>query len=312
MSVPLFSPKPLRPLRRDGRLVNALSVDVEDWFQVQALAPVVDRGDWSSLERRVETSTDRILALFDGAGVRATFFTLGWVAERHPALVRRIVAAGHELASHGSEHRRADEQDRASFRDDVRRSKRVLEDVGGVEVKGYRAPTFSIGPANLWAFDVLAEEGYAYSSSVYPVRHDLYGMPEAPRFPFHTGAGLLEEYPITTLRWGGRNLPCGGGGFFRLLPYAVSRAAIARVNAAEGRAAIFYFHPWEVDPGQPRLGGLPARSRLRHYLNLHRTEARLARLLADFAWDRMDVVFQGESDAASRARSERSGRPGLG
>ncbi|MBC7950480.1 MAG: DUF3473 domain-containing protein [Rhodospirillaceae bacterium] len=280
------------PLRRDGRMVNAMSVDVEDWFQVQALAGAIDRSEWDSQLRRVEANTDRILDLFSRAGIHATFFTLGWVAERHPALVRRIVAGGHELASHGSEHRRADDQGRDGFRHDIRRAKALLEDLGGVEVRGYRAPTFSIGAANLWAFEVLAEEGYAYSSSVYPVRHDYYGMPSAPRFAFQPGPGGFVEYPVTTLRLGSRNLPCGGGGFFRLLPYALSRAAIARVNRIDDRPAIFYFHPWEIDAGQPRVSGLPAKARFRHYLNLHRTESRLERLVRDFAWDRMDSVFQ--------------------
>lgn len=287
-----FPRKAMAPACREGRIVNAMSVDVEDWFQVQALAGAVERGSWDSQPCRVERNTELILELFEEHGLRATFFTLGWVAKRCPALVRRIVAGGHELASHGSEHRRADEQSPFGFREDIRRAKCELEDAGGVAVKGYRAPTFSIGPRNLWAFKVLAEEGYAYSSSVYPVRHDLYGMPDAPRFAFFPPGGEgLEEYPVTTLRVMGRNFPCGGGGFFRLLPYAVTRAAIQRVNTADRRAAIFYFHPWEVDPGQPRLPGLPLKSRFRHYLNLDRTEQRLRRLVADFAWDRMDRVF---------------------
>ena len=190
---------------------------------------------------------------------------------------------------------RADEQSQAEFRQDVGRSKRSLEDIGGVAVRGYRAPTFSIGAGNPWAFDVLAEEGYAYSSSVYPVHHDLYGQPDAPRMPFHPShAHGLEEYPITTIRLGGRNLPCGGGGFFRLLPYVVSRAAIAHINRAEARPAIFYVHPWEIDPGQPRVSGLPLKAQWRHTLNLDRTEARLRRLAADFAWDRLDRVFLEE------------------
>lgn len=288
-----FRPKTLEPLRRNGKLVNAMSVDVEDYFQVQALAGAIRREDWDQQPRRVEANTDRILELFAGHGVKATFFTLGWIAERHPSLVRRIVAEGHELASHGSEHRRVDEQDAEAFGEDIRRSKGTLEDIAGIAVRGYRAPTFSIGRRNLWAFDILAAEGYAYSSSVYPVRHDYYGMPEAPRFAFFPLDGQsLEEYPITTLRLGDRNLPCGGGGFFRLLPYVMSRAAIARVNRTDRRPAIFYFHPWEVDPGQPRVKPLGFKSRFRHYLNLGKTAGRLERLMADFAWDRMDRVFR--------------------
>lgn len=287
-----FREKSPAPVLKHERIVNAMSVDVEDWFQVQALAGAIDRSGWEAQPRRVEANTDAVLELFDGAGIHATFFTLGWVAERHPALIRRIIAAGHELASHGSEHRRADDVAPEHFRHDIRNAKHALEDIGGVEIKGYRAPTFSISHRNLWAFQVLAEEGYAYSSSVYPLRHDYYGMPSAPRFAFLPLVGdALEEYPITTLRVGARNLPCGGGGFFRLLPYAVSKAAIAHVNRVDRQPAIFYFHPWEIDVGQPRVRGLPLKSRFRHYLNIHRTAARLARLAGDFPWDRMDRVF---------------------
>lgn len=287
-----FSIKPLQPLERDGRLVNAMSVDVEDYFQVQALSGVFPHESWEKQPLRVENNTNRILDLFAEQKVTATFFTLGWVARHCPGLVRRIVADGHELASHGSEHRRADAQTADEFRQDVKASKALLEDIGGVVVRGYRAPTFSIGEQNLWAFDVLAEEGYAYSSSIYPVKRDFYGMPDAPRFAFFPRPGkAIEEYPITTLRLGQRNFPGGGGGFFRLLPYALSRAAIAHVNATDHLPCIFYFHPWEIDPQQPRPAGLPFKSRFRHYINLDRTEARLRRLVRDFAWDRMDRVF---------------------
>jgi polysaccharide deacetylase family protein (PEP-CTERM system associated) len=285
-----FRDKTVSVSRRQGRVVNAMSVDVEEFFHAQALG--IPRADWDHQPSRVEAATDAVLATFAGHGVRATFFVLAWVAERHRALIRRIAAAGHELASHGTEHARVDTQGPEAFRQDVRRSKRVIEDVGGTKVVGFRAPTFSIGRDSLWAFDILAEEGYAYSSSVYPVRRDYYGMPEAPRGPFlPSPRTAIEEYPITTLTLAGRTLPCGGGGFFRLLPYAISRAAIARVNA-EGRPAIFYLHPWELDPGQPRIPGLPLKSRLRHTLNLSRTAARLERLAGDFAWDRMDAVFR--------------------
>lgn len=287
-----FALKNIDSLRRGGRVVNAMSVDVEDYFQVQAMGGRFHPDNWDDQPRRVEANTDRILNLFAAHGVTATFFTLGWVAERHKRLVRRIVEAGHELASHGSRHERADAQTPESFRNDVRRSKALLEDIGGAPVLGYRAPTFSIGPANLWAFDILAEEGYAYSSSVYPIRHDYYGMPNAPRFAFYPkGEGGIEEYPVTTVRIGERNLPCGGGGFFRLLPYELSRMAMRRVNRDDGKPCIFYFHPWEVDPDQPRVPDLPVKSRFRHYTNLGRMEGRLGRLLRDFAWDRMDRVF---------------------
>ncbi len=277
--------------RRGVIAANAMSVDVEDYFQVSALAPHIERRTWDAMECRVERNIDCLLALFDSRGAKATFFTLSWIAERYPAMVRRVVEQGHELASHGQSHLRANEQSRADFRSDVEGARKLLEDIAAVAVKGYRAPSFSIGRANLWAFDCLAEAGYAYSSSVYPVRHDHYGMPEAPRFAFRTHNGLL-ELPITTTRLFARNFPAGGGGFFRLLPYRASRWAIERVNRVDRQPAIFYFHPWEIDPQQPRINGLSAKTRFRHYLNLHRTEARLSRLLADFRWDRIDRVFE--------------------
>lgn len=270
---------------------NAMTVDVEDWFQVQALAHCIRREDWPRLESRVEANVDAILAQFDAAGVRATFFTLGWVAERHPGMVRRIVAAGHELASHGWDHTRADGQDPPTFAADVRRARAVLENIGGVPVLGYRAATFSIGAGNQWAFAVLRDEGYRYSSSINPIRHDLYGMPDAPRTPFRPGDGALWEIPMTTVSLAGRNWPCSGGGYFRLLPYAAYRAALSRVNSRERQPGIFYFHPWEVDPGQPVVGNCGWKSRLRHYTNLSRMAAKLDRALHDFAWDRMDRVF---------------------
>jgi polysaccharide deacetylase family protein (PEP-CTERM system associated) len=247
------------------------------------------------MECRVERNIGRLLALFERRGARATFFTLSWIAERYPALVREILAAGHELASHGQSHLRASEQSRADFRSDVEGARKKLEDIGGVAVRGYRAPSFSIGRANLWAFECIAEAGYLYSSSVYPVRHDHYGMPDAPRFAYRAHNGLL-ELPITTTRVFARNLPAGGGGYFRLLPYRASRWAIERVNRVDRQPAIFYLHPWEIDPHQPRIGGVSAKTRFRHYLNLDRTESRLDRLLSDFRWDRIDRVF--EIDAA--------------
>ncbi len=280
-------------MRAPGSVVvrNAMTVDVEDYFQVQAFAQSISRADWDEMPRRVEANTDRILAQFERAGVTGTFFTLGWVAERHPALVRRIVAAGHELASHGYDHTRADAQDPPTFAADVRKAKRILEDTGGCAVVGYRAATFSIGRPNQWAFGVLAEQGYRYSSSVYPVKHDLYGMPEAPRVPFRPGAGPLWEIPMTTVRLLGRNLPCSGGGYFRLAPYALFRRGLGRVNRREGRPGIFYTHPWEIDPDQPRVADCGRMSRFRHYVNLGKTAARLDRLLRDFAWDRLDRVY---------------------
>jgi polysaccharide deacetylase family protein (PEP-CTERM system associated) len=279
------------------RILNAMSVDVEDWFQVQAFAGMIPRGDWDSLESRVVNNTVRVLDGMAAAGVRATFFTLGWVAERHPALVRRIVAEGHELASHGFGHELVHQIGETGFRADIRRARRVLEDTAGVPVVGYRAPTFSIGAQSTpWAHSVLAEEGYRYSSSVFPIRHDLYGSPDAPRGPYSPHPDGVVEVPMTTLRAFGRNLPCAGGGWFRLIPYPVFRAALRRVNKSEGRAGIFYFHPWEVDPGQPRMAQARRLSRFRHYTGLESMAGRVEQLLQDFAWGRMDQVFASAID----------------
>lgn len=274
-----------------ARLRNAMTCDVEDYFQVQAFAGHIARDSWDGIASRVERNTDRVLDLFAAHGVHATFFTLGWVAERHKGLIRRIVQAGHELASHGMEHRPVYSQSPEEFRADVRRTKALLEDTGGAAVTGYRAASFSITDKTFWAFDVLAEEGYRYSSSIYPVRHDLYGIPDAPRFAFQPTAGPLLEVPMSTVALFGRNLPCSGGGYFRLLPYAVSRWAFRHVNERDRRPSIFYFHPWEIDPDQPRQHAAPLKSRFRHYLNLHRMEDRLGMLLRDFAWDRMDRIY---------------------
>ena len=270
---------------------NAMSVDVEDYFQVSAFERYIARDDWDSQACRVERNVERILDLFERHDVSATFFTLGWVAERYPALVRRIVERGHELASHGMSHVRVTQQNQDAFRDDVTRTKALLEDVSGSPVIGYRAASYSIGAENLWALDVLRETGHRYSSSIYPIKPDLSGMPDAPRFGFRPFDDEFYEFPVTTVRIGGRNLPCGGGGWFRLVPYTGMRWAIRRVNDADCESAIFYFHPWEIDPGQPRQRGLDAKTRFRHYLNLDRMEYRLARLLADFSWGRMDDVL---------------------
>jgi polysaccharide deacetylase family protein (PEP-CTERM system associated) len=272
-------------------IVNAMTVDVEDYFQVEALSARFPRPGWDKVPRRVEANVDRLLGMFAAASANATFFTLGWIAERHPAMVRRIAAAGHELASHGYDHVRADRLSAAQFREDVRRSKRLIEDIGGQAVRGYRAPTFSIGPGNMWTYEILESEGFAYSSSLYPIRHDLYGAPMAPRFPFRPGDSRLWELPMSTRRLFGRNYPCAGGGYFRLLPYRVSRSNLHSVNRADQQPCIFYFHPWEIDAGQPRQRGLKPRSRFRHYTNLSAMPRRLDRLLRDFRWDRMDRVF---------------------
>lgn len=270
---------------------NAMSVDVEEYFQVAAFERQVRKDDWGAFPSRVEWNTGRVLDLFAAKGVRATFFVLGWVAERHPGLIRRIVAEGHELASHGYDHTRVIYMDQRVFREDVVRTRGILEDTGGVRVRGYRAPSYSIGAGNLWALDVLLETGHEYSSSIYPIRHDLYGMPEAPRFAFRVREQAILELPVTTVEWGGAKLPAGGGGFFRLLPYAAYRWALRRVNELDHQPGIFYFHPWEVDAAQPRIEHAPLKSRFRHYVNLDTMEARLARLLGDFSWGRVDDVF---------------------
>ena len=271
-------------------ITNALTIDVEDYFQVSALAPYIPRDQWDSRECRVERNVDRILQMLDERQTRATFFTLGWIAERYPHLVRRIVHGGHEVASHGYGHERASDLNAADFSADVGRAKKMLEDISGHEVKGYRAPSFSIGASNLWAFDCLERAGYRYSSSIYPIRHDHYGMPDAPRFAHRVRSGLL-ELPVTTARFFNRNWPASGGGYFRLLPYPLSRWLLQKVNELDRQAAIFYFHPWEIDAGQPRIPGISAKTRFRHYVNLQHTEGRLRRLLADFKWGRMDEVF---------------------
>jgi polysaccharide deacetylase family protein (PEP-CTERM system associated) len=271
-------------------ITNALTVDVEDYFQVSAFANQVARDRWDSMECRVERNVHRLLDLLNSKQAHATFFTLGWVAERYPALVRRIVADGHELASHGYGHQRVTDLSRAEFKDDVTRAKQLLEDIGGVEVTGYRAPSFSIGQSNLWALEVLLNSGHLYSSSIYPVKHDHYGSPDAPRFAYECQPGLL-EVPPTTVRVLDRNLPSSGGGYFRLLPYAWSRWMLRRVNSLDQQAAVFYLHPWEIDPDQPRIAGVGPKSRFRHYINIEKTEARLGRLLDDFRWGRMDQVF---------------------
>jgi polysaccharide deacetylase family protein (PEP-CTERM system associated) len=271
-------------------IVNALTIDVEDYFQVSAFAGHVQRSDWDAMPCRVERNIDRILTLLDESDVRATFFTLGWIAERYPDLIRRIAAGGHELASHGFSHLRATEQGRGEFLADIRLAKAVLEDISGTGISGSRAPSFSVGPGNVWAFDCISEAGYRYSSSVYPIRHDHYGVPDGQRFAHESSPGVL-ELPVATVRMFSKNWPAGGGGYFRLLPYFISRWSIRRINDVDRKPAMFYFHPWELDPDQPRVKGIRARTRFRHYLNLKRTEPRLRRLVADFRWDRVDRVF---------------------
>jgi polysaccharide deacetylase family protein (PEP-CTERM system associated) len=287
---------PLEQPPATGPIGNGLSVDVEAWFQVGAFEDVIGRDSWAGLADRVDRNVKEILALFDEAEVKATFFTLGWVAQRHGALLREIAAQGHELASHGWDHRRVFTMDRTEFADDIGRARKAIEDAAGARVTGYRAPSFSIDRRTPWAFMELAEQGYAYSSSVAPVHHDHYGWPEAPRFAFKPLPWApLVELPVTTALFGGKRLAAGGGGFFRVLPYAFSRWAIRQVNRREGRPAVFYFHPWEIDPGQPRVSGAPLRSRLRHYTKLAQMAPKLRQLVHEFAWGRMDVLAHREA-----------------
>ena len=286
-------------------ITNALTIDVEDYFQVSAFAPYIRRDEWETRECRVERNVQHILELLAERDVKATFFTLGWIAERYPQLVKQIVAGGHELASHGYGHERASDLSPAAFSSDITRAKHLLEDLAGAPVLGYRAPSFSIGTANLWAFDALAQAGYAYSSSIYPIAHDHYGMPDSPRFAYRVPSGLL-EVPVTTLRLMNRNLPSSGGGYFRLLPYALSRWMIGAVNRRDSQSAVFYFHPWEIDAGQPRVAGIDAKTRFRHYVNIPRMPARLRQLLADFHWGRMDQIFLGAGALSPASQARRS------
>ncbi len=274
-------------------IVNAMTIDVEDYFHVSAFDGVVPRTQWESLESRVVANTDRLLDIFNDYEVTGTFFVLGWVAERFPDLVRRIASMGHEIASHGYGHRLVYDQTRRAFREDVRRAKALLESASGRAVVGYRAPSYSITPRSLWALDILIEEGYQYDSSIFPIRHDRYGIPVSPRHPYalRRSGGTLIEAPASTATIGPLNLPVAGGGYFRILPYQWTQWGIRRVNHDEGRPVIFYLHPWEIDPGQPRLSA-GILSRFRHYRNLGDTEGRLRRLLNDFEFAPMSRVLQ--------------------
>ena len=275
-------------------ITNAMSVDVEDYFQVSAFEAYIAREDWDKLECRVESNTQKILELFEQQNIKSTFFTLYWVAKRYPELIRAIVDAGHELASHGMEHKRVTQQTPSQFRTDVTESKKRLEDISGQTVLGYRAASYSITSETYWALDILQQAGYQYSSSIYPIQHDLYGIPEAPRYPYKPFADSdFLEIPISTLQFAERNYPCGGGGYFRLFPYQLSRWAIQRLNAQQ-QSAVFYFHPWEIDPDQPRQHQLSVKTRFRHYLNLSKMQQRLSQLTTDFQWDTMQNVFLPE------------------
>ncbi len=279
--------------------LNALTVDVEDYFQVSAFAGLVPRSQWETFESRVCRNTDKLLAIFSEAGVHGTFFVLGWVAERFPALVRRIHDAGHELASHSYAHGLVYDATPEAFRADLRQARAAIQRATGVQVVGYRAPSYSVTERSLWALDVLVDEGYEYDSSIYPIRHDRYGIPGWPRHIHRVerSGGSIWELPGSTVRRAGINLPIGGGGYFRLLPYGWTRAGINRLNAVEGRSAVFYIHPWEVDPDQPRLLG-SALSRFRHYRNLDKTEGRLRQLLQEFPFGTVSQVLSAQGRAA--------------
>ncbi len=270
---------------------NAMTVDVEDYFQVSAFENYINKGNWNSLELRVEANVDRILSIFSDCNVSATFFMLGWIAERCPLMIKKIIASGHELASHGYSHVRIAQQQQSEFREDITRTKKILEDSGGVAIIGYRAASFSINERDHWAHTELEQAGFQYSSSIYPIRHDLYGVPDAPRFPYKPNDGELLEIPLTTMELPGFRIPCAGGGYFRLFPYSLSRWLIQRINSKEEKPCIFYFHPWELDIDQPRQKNLNIKTRFRHYNNIHRMENRLRKLVGDFKWDRMDRIF---------------------
>jgi polysaccharide deacetylase family protein (PEP-CTERM system associated) len=291
-------------------IVNAMTIDVEDYFHVSVFDGTLPRQRWDSLESRVCASTDRLLALFAESSVRSTFFVLGWVAERFPDLVRRIAAAGHEIASHGYAHRLIYDQTPGAFREDVRRAKQLLENASGAAVNGYRAPSYSVTPRSLWALDVLIEEGYRYDSSIFPIRHDRYGIPLSARAPYiiRRAAGALLEVPASTTRFGPLNLPVAGGGYFRILPYWWTRWGIRRLNRLERRPAVFYLHPWEIDHQQPRLGA-GRLGRFRHYRNLHATEQRLRSLLEDFRFDTVASMLARSAAAFASRDTEMMALP---
>ena len=294
-------------MKKQNSMCNAMSVDVEDYFQVSALEKHIEKSDWDNIPCRVEKNIERILALFETKEIKATFFTLGWIAERYPSMVKKIVENGHELASHGWEHIRVTQQGQDEFRQDITRTKHFLEDLSGKQIKGYRAASYSICSENLWALDCLADASYLYSSSIVPIKHDLYGIPDAPRFAFSSAEDRLLEIPISTINIAGRNINCGGGGWFRLFPYGFSRWAINNINVKDQQPCIFYFHPWEVDPEQPRVESASRKSKFRHYLNLHKMHDRLASLLDDFHWGRVDDIFLGAGEKVSSNESDVGG-----
>lgn len=273
------------------QITNAMTVDVEDYFHVSAFDGVIKKQDWQNLPLRVEKNTYRLLELFEQHNTKATFFTLGWVAEKCPELIRAIVDQGHELASHGFSHQRLSMMNRADAFEDIKSSKLLLEDIGGCEVRGYRAPSFSINDSNVWVYELLVEMGFVYSSSTYPIQHDLYGVPNWPRFKSEREEGII-EVPIPTLRKNNKNTGIGGGGYFRLYPYWMSQQRIDRFLQQEKQPYSFYFHPWEIDPEQPRINNASFKSKIRHYINLSRMEDKIIRLLKDYRWSTMLDAYQ--------------------
>ena len=272
------------------KMVNAMTVDVEDYFHVSAFESVINKNAWDNLELRVERNTFRLLELFEQYNAKSTFFTLGWVAERCPQLIRAIVEQGHELASHGYAHKRALDMTKPEFYEDVKKSKDILEQISGTKIHGYRAPSFSVKDSNTWVYDVLVELGFEYSSSTYPIAHDLYGVPHWPRFKYLREEGIT-EIPIPTVRKEDTNTGIGGGGYFRLYPYWMSQKRIDRFLAEEQQPYSFYFHPWEIDAKQPKVAGASLKSKIRHYINLSRMEGKIIRLLKDYQWDTMRNVY---------------------
>jgi polysaccharide deacetylase family protein (PEP-CTERM system associated) len=274
-------------------VTNALTVDVEDYFHVQAFAGVVSRSDWERYPIRVERNTYRLLELFACKGIRATFFVLGWVAMRCPGLVVQISKAGHHVGCHGFSHQAIYSGSVADFRMDLRKAKQVIEDVLGAGIRSYRAPSYSITSKTLWALEVLGEEGFENDSSIFPIVHDHYGIPDAPRFPYVKdllSGRQIKEFPPSTLRILGSNIPVAGGGYLRLVPYKITAWAIRYLNNTEGQPAMVYLHPWEIDPDQPRIAA-PWLSRFRQYQNLHSTETKCLKLLDDFSWAPMEEVL---------------------
>lgn len=297
-------------LARDSSLTDALSVDVEDYFHVEAFADCVSIDNWPHYPSRFAENTRRVLEIFAAHRCHATFFVLGWIAERNPALVREIKAAGHEIACHSYAHRHVTTFIPVQFRDDLRRAKKAIEDACGAPVLGYRAPTFSIVRQSLWALEILADEGFLYDSSIFPIRHDLYGFPDAPRFlhrqPLGSGHSIF-EVPLSTVRMFGTNWPAGGGGYLRLLPLSYTRWAVRQIHRAEKQPVVFYFHPWEIDPEQPRING-KWKSRFRHYTGLRSMEGRLRKLLAEGQFEpiidlvRRSPAFQASDQTAALLR----------